>query len=127
MKKIESQITLTFVIMFIVGFIVNGLLDVIYLGKNFFSFGVMSKAILTALIYLMYVWIYTRRYIKLVFLGIFGICFMLMFAFFSLEGVTFSDWVLKDTVTIIVRAVIYLFASFIAFDQAGKLLEESKK
>lgn len=127
MKKIESQITLTFVIMFIVGFIVNGLLDVIYLGKNFFSFGVMSKAILTALFYLMYVWIYTRRYIKLVFLGILGIYFMLMFAFFSLEGVTFSDWVLKDTVTIIVTAVIYLFASFIAFDQAGKLLEESKK
>ena len=125
MKRMESKIALTFAIMFVVGFIVNGLYSVISLGENFFSFGVMAKGMLTALMYLMYVWVYTRRHRTLAVMGVVGIALMIMFAGFSSEGVanTFSGWVWKDTVMM----VVYLAAAFIADHQADKLLEESKE
>lgn len=125
MKRMESKIALTFAIMFVVGFIVNGLYSVISLGESFFSFGVMAKGMMVALIYLMYVWIYTRRHRKLAVMGVLGIAFMIMFAGFASEGVanTFSGWVWKDTV----MTVVYLAEAFIADHQADKLLEESKE
>lgn len=125
MKRMESKIALTFVIMFVVGFIVNGLYSVISLGENFFSFGVMTKGMFTALMYLMYVWIYTRRHRMLAVMGVVGIVLMIMFGEFSSEGIanTFSVWVWKDTVMMIV----YLAAAFIADYQADKLLEEDKE
>lgn len=125
MKRMESKIVLTFAIMFVVGFIVNGLYSVISLGESFFSFGIMAKGMLTALMYLMYVWVYTRRHRTLAVMGVVSIALMVMFAGFSSEGVanTFSGWVWKDTV----MTVVYVVAAFIADHQADKLLEESKE
>lgn len=124
MKRMESKIVLTFAIMFVVGFIINGLYSVISLGESFFSFGIMAKGMLTALMYLMYVWIYTRRHRTLAVMGVVSIALMVMFAGFSSEGVanTFSGWVWKDTV----MSVVYVVAAFIADHQVDKLLEESK-
>ena len=124
MKRMELKITLTFAIMFVVGFIINGLYSVISLGESFFSFGVTANAIFVALVYLFYIWLYTRRHRLLSLIGVCCIGLMILFIGFSSEGVanSFSGWDWKDTVMII-----YCVAFFIADHQADKLLEESKE
>lgn len=125
MKRMESKIALTFAIMFVVGFIINGIYSVITMGANFFTFEVMSDAIFAALFYLFYVWIYSRKHKLLTIMGVVCIGLMLLFAEFSVEGVagSLSGWNWKTTVMLIY----YITASGIADYQANKLLEESKE
>ena len=125
MKRMESKIALTFAIMFVVGFIINGIYSVITMEANFFTFEVMADAIFAALFYLFYVWIYSRKHKLLTVMGVVCIGLMLLFAEFSVEGVagSFSGWDWKSTVMIIY----YITASFIADYQAQKLVEESKE
>lgn len=125
MKKMEKQIAITFAIMFVVGFIINGLYSVISMDSNFFTFGVASNAILFAFIYLFYIWLYTRQHKLLTIIGVCCIGLMLLFINFSSKGfaASFSSWDWRDTVTIIC----YFIASFIADYQSQKLIEESKE
>lgn len=125
MKRMESKIALTFAIMFVVGFIINGIYSVITMEANFFTFEVMSDAIFAALFYLFYVWIYSRKHKLLTIMGVVCIGLMLLFAEFSVEGVagSLSGWDWKTTVMLIY----YITASGIADYQANKLLEESKE
>ena len=58
-KRMELHITITFAIMFVVGVIINGLYSVISMKSNFFTFQVMAKGVIAALVYLVYVWIST--------------------------------------------------------------------
>ena len=76
MKRMESKIALTFAIMFVVGFIINGIYSVITMEANFFTFEVMADAIFAALFYLFYVWIYSRKHKLLTVMGV--VCIGLM-------------------------------------------------
>ena len=125
MKRMELKITLTFAIMFVVGVIINGLYSVISLGESFFSFVVMASAMLSALFYLVYIWINTRRHKYIALLGLFCIGLFVIFASYSSEGSAgaFSSWNWKDTVMIVYYVISYEIACW----QGKKLLEEDKE
>lgn len=125
MKRMELKITLTFAIMFVVGVIISGIESVVSKQSVFFTFEVMADGLFTALVYLGYIWINTRRHQLLTYLGVLGIGFMVMFAAFSSEGVSgaFSGWNWKDTIMCIYYIVVYQIASY----QGKKLLEEDKE
>lgn len=125
MKRMEKRIAITFAIMFVVGFIINGLYSVISMDSNFFTFGVASDAILFALIYLFYIWVYTRQHKSLAIIGVVCIGLMIIFANFSSVGIaaSYSSWDWRDTVI----TICYIIVAFIADYQAEKLIEESKE
>lgn len=125
MKRMKSKIALTFAIIFVVCFIVNGLYSVIFLGEDFFSFGAMRNGMIVALWYFMYIWIQTRRHRMLAMISVTGITFMILFAV-SPEGVVnlFRSWTLEYTVMAIEYVVVYSIAEY---QVATSLLEESKE
>lgn len=59
MKRTVLEITLTFIIMSVVGIIINGLFA-IAITLNFLTFDVVAYGIAMALVYLVYIWIYTQ-------------------------------------------------------------------
>lgn len=87
MKRMELKITLTFAIMFVVGVVISGIYSVVSNQSGFFTVEVMADGLFTALVYLGYVWINTRRHQLLVCLGVACIGFMFLFVLFSSEGV----------------------------------------
>lgn len=125
MKRMELKITLTFVIMFVVGVIISGIDSVVSKQSGFFTFDVMTEGLITALVYLGYIWINTRRHQLLACIGVLGIGSMVIFAVFSSEGVSnaFSGWDWKATIMCIYYIVAYQIASY----QGKKLLEEDKE
>ena len=124
MKRMESKIALTFVIMFVAGVIINGLYSVISLGESFFSFNVMELAMFNALFYLGYIWLNTRRHKLLAHLGLWSIVLFVIFVSCSSDGNAgaFSSWNWRDTILIIYFLVAYMIADY----QGKKLLEEDK-
>ena len=129
MKKMESKIALTFVIVFVVGIIINGLYNVISMNASFFSFEVLVIAMLSALVYMLYIWIFTRRHKTLALIGVSssGLLFLLLGCSFndvalSFESIATSFGTWRDIVMIIYFAIV----SFIAEYQAKKLLKEDK-
>lgn len=62
MKRMELKITLTFAIMFVVGVVISGIYSVVSNQSGFFTVEVMADGLFTALVYLGYVWINTRRH-----------------------------------------------------------------
>ena len=124
MKRMELHITITFAIMFVVGVIINGLYSVISMKSNFFTFEVMAKGVIAALVYLVYVWISTRRHKLLACIGVIGIGLVVIFASFSSEGVvgTYSSWNWKETVMLICYVIAFQIAKY----QSKKLIEEDK-
>lgn len=125
MKRMELHITIVFAIMFVVGVIINGLYSVISMKSNFFTFEVMAKGLMAALVYLGYVWMRTRKHQLLTMIGVLGLCSMGLLISFSSEGVagSFSDWNWSSTVMF----VYYVIAFQIAGYQSEKLLEEDKE
>ena len=125
MKRMELKITLTFAIMFVVGVVISGIYSVVSNQSGFFTVEVMADGLFTALVYLGYVWINTRRHQLLTCLGVACIGFMFLFVLFSSEGVSgaFSGWNWKDTVMCVYYIVSYQIASY----QGKKLLEEDKE
>ena len=112
MKKIGLRIALTFAVMFIIAFIIDGLYRSISLGESFFSLETAISAIVSASMYLMYLWISTRRYKLLTYLGVAAIVFLIIcFEFYS-EGVVdvSIDWVWKDTVKMVYYAIAFVIA-----------------
>lgn len=73
MKRMEKQIAITYAIMFVVGFIINWLYSVISMDSNFFNLEVASSAIWVAFIYLIYVWLFTRKSFPLAFIGLLSV------------------------------------------------------
>lgn len=59
MKRTVLEITLTFIIMSVVGIIINGLFGMA-ITSNFLTFDVVAYGIAMALVYLVYIWIYTQ-------------------------------------------------------------------
>lgn len=125
MKRMELKITLTFAIMFVVSFIINGIHSVITMESNFFTFEVTANALIAAIVYLGYIWINSRRHQLLTLIGVLAICFLVIFIEFSSEGVagSFSGWDWKATV----MCFYYIIAFQIAKYQGEKLIEEDKK
>lgn len=125
MKRMELEISLTFAIMFVIGVIINGIYSVVVLASSFFSFNVLANGLWGAMCFLLYIWINTRRYQLLTLLGLISIIVLLLFIFFSSEGVsgTFSGWNWKDTID----CVYYIIAYIIAIYQGEELLEEDKE
>lgn len=125
MKRMELKITLTFAIMFVVGVIISGIYSVISKQSGFFTFEVMADGLFTALVYLGYIWINTRRHQLLTYLGVLGIAFMVLLAGFSSEGVSgvFNSWNWKNTIMCIYYFVAFQIASY----QGSRLLEEDKE
>ena len=125
MKRMELHITITFAIMFVVGVIINGLYSVISIKSNFFTFEVMTKGVIAALVYLGYVWINTRKHKLLADIGVIGIALVYLFASFSSEGVvgTYSSWNWKETVMLICYVIAFQIANY----QSKKLIEEDKE
>ena len=121
MKRMEIKITVTFAIMFVVGVIINGIYDVISTNSNFFTFEVVAKGFVMALVYLAYIWINTRRHQMLVNLGIFSCCcLVLMLKRNSFEELVVSGWNWYSTILCIYFVVAYPIARY----QGKKLLIE---
>ena len=125
MKRMESRIVITFAIMFVVGVCLSGLYSVISMQSNFFTFAVIAKGLIDALMYLIYVWMNSRRHKVLAYIGFFGLGFVILFISFSSEGVagTFSNWNWYNTVMCVEYSVAFLIAIY----QGEKLLEEDKE
>lgn len=125
MKRMELKITLTFAIMFVVSFIINGIYSVITMNLNFFTFEAMVNALFAALIYLGCIWINSRRHQLLAHIGALAICLLGLFIFFSSKGVSgsFSGWNCET----IVMCIYYIIAFQIAEYQGKKLLEEDEE
>ena len=125
MKKMEQKIALTFVIMFVVSLIINGIHSIITMESNFITFEVMTTALIDAIAYLVYIWIISRRHRLLAFIGALAICLVVLFAYFSSVGSSdlFSGWDWKGTV----MCIYYMIAAIISVYQGEKLLEEDKE
>ena len=125
MKRMELKITLTFAIIFVVGVIIRGIYSVISKQSSFFTFEVMADGLFTALVYLGYIWINTRRHQLLTFLEVLSIAFMVLLVGFSSERISgvFNSWNWKNTIMCIYCIVTFLIASY----QGSRLLEEDKE
>lgn len=131
MKKMELKIILTFALMFCISLIINGIYNLISLDASFFSFEALSIAMLSALVYLVYIWSYTRRHKTLALIGISCSGLLLLFlscsangAPVSFEGIatSFGGWDWRA----IVMIIYFVIAAFIADYQAEKLLKEDE-
>ena len=116
-KRMELQITMTFVIMFIVGVIIFGIHSIIQ-DSNFLNFEVMTEASLSALIYLIYIWIYTRKHQILASIGFLSVFLTVVFAYVAATGETgILSWNWYDVIMILY----FVVASSIAKYQGKKL------
>ena len=125
MKRMELEIALTFAVMLVISFVINGIYSVLAMNSNFVTFKVMAIALSDALFYLGFIWINTRRHQLLTAIGVLAISFMCLFISFSSEGVAglFNDWDWKA----IVMFIYYMIAVLIATHQGKELLEEDKE
>ena len=125
MKRMELEITLTFIIMSIVGIIINGFCFGIAMNSNFLNFDAIAYGIAMALVYLVFIWIFTRRHQWLASLGFFSFCLMLMLIAFSSCGVAilsnYSNWYY------ICLFIYFIITGQIAKYHGQKLLEEDEK
>lgn len=110
MKKTESKITLTFVIFFVAGFILYGIYNSATLGRKFFSIDVLANAILVSLVYLLFVWLETRKHRQLAALGIVAVCALVVFS----TGSNDMAWRWKDTILVIYMVAEYIVALYYA-------------
>ncbi len=124
MKRMELKITLTFVIMLIVGIIINGIYNVITTNSNFFTCEVVAGGFLMALVYLGYIWISTRRHQLLIILGLVSFAIMITLISISSVGVagTFSAWNWYWTIWCIYCSISCVIAKY----HGKKLLQEDK-
>lgn len=135
--KMESKITLTFMIMFAISVIISGINSVVVEGKGFFTFQMWADAIFYAFVYLIYIWINTRKHKTLAWLGLFVILTLIGIYFLTIAeaisvtstatvtdtGLVFSI----DKFIIFVLRCTYCFIAYgIARRQGEKLLEEDK-
>lgn len=123
MKRMRLQVAVTFFILFVIASIISGIYNVVSM-KNFFTLQVIEEGIFAAIVYLIYLWLSTRRnklkaYICFV---IFGILLLLLIVAFSHWGVDniLSSWNWKNSVMI----VYYTISFRIAEEQGKELLEE---
>lgn len=126
MKRMESKIALTYVIMFVLAVIINGIYSVVSSHSGFFTLEVIANGLFTALVYLAYIWINTRRHRVLTFIGVvsIGLLSFIFVVLFSEEFLgKFSDWNWKSGIMVIY----YIIASQISSYQSKKLLEEDKE
>lgn len=125
MKRMELEITLTFIIMSIVGIIINGFYFGIAMNSNFLNFDAIAYGIAMALVYLVCIWIFTRRHQWLALLGFLSFCLMLMLIAFSSGGVAifsnYSNWYY------ICLFIYFIITCQIAKYHGQKLLEEDEK
>lgn len=134
--KMETKITLTFMIMFVVSVIISGIQEVVVWGKNFFTLGMWTDALFCASIYLIYIWINTRKHKRLANLAFFvALILMLLFTITIGDGIgvfsttsntesVFSGFSILRTIFMVVKVVYFFVASRIAERQAEELLEE---
>lgn len=124
--KMETKIAITFFFMFIAGVVINGIYSVVSMNSNFFTFGVLEKGIFFALIYLFYIWIYTRRHKMLTLIGVNCIGLMSIFSTlssFGVDNIRYSNWYGNYIILIIFCIV----SAGIAAYQSEKLLEEENE
>lgn len=122
MKRMKSRIAITFVIIFVVGVLINGLNNIISLKKNLVTFDALVGAMQMALFYLMYIWMYTRKNQRLVFVGAIGVLIFLIFFVYAagaedelISSLNFFDFI---------NLIYYIIAASIANYQANQLLLE---
>lgn len=130
MKRMKTKIALTFVIVVIVGIIINGLIHVLTSQGNFITLDVIIRGIFCGIFYLSYIWSLTRRHPILTFTCIIIILAVLLLGIFLLIPTTFEvlkqtpvdyfESVLRDIASVIFYIVMYLIATY----QAKKLIKE---
>lgn len=106
--------------MFIAGVFINEIYSAVSMNSGFFTFGVLEKGLIFALIYLSYIWIFTRQHELLALIGAGGIVFIIMsLSPCSLE-VDNANWNWSKTILFIFCIVSAAIANY----QGEKLLEE---
>ena len=120
----EAKIAVTFVLFAFIGIIINGCYSVISLEESFLSFEVIGNGLITALAYLMYIWIHTRRHKVLAIMGVCGIALIILCFLEKSTTPIALNW--KDTLFTIIYLATYVVAYVVASYQAKKLLEEER-
>ena len=118
----KSRIAITFVIMFVVGVLINGLNNIISLKVDFVTFDALADATLMALFYLMYIWMYTRKHQMLVFSGLTGVLIFLIFFVYTAGAA--DELISSLNLFYFIKLIYYCIAASIANYQANQLLIE---
>lgn len=127
MKRMESKIALTFAIMFIVGVIINGIYMAIFDDLNPITVKeVLVLGLFMALLYIVFVWINTRRHQMLILIGVTCCALVAVLCLSSLvggAGVVFSSFS-NNWKQCMIWGIYGIISSQIASYQGRKLLEE---
>lgn len=123
MKRMELKISLTFAIMFAIGIIISGIYSVTAMDSSFFTWGVLAEALSYSLVFLMFIWLSTRRHPLLAGLGLLSIGVFLLAIVFYFDGASeavYDGWNWKDTISGLYCIIAFIIASY----QGNKLLKE---
>lgn len=124
MKEIELKITLTSIIMFLIGIINYGAYNVLVNKQPFITFEVMADGAMVALIYLFLIWVNSRRHQKLTILGIVYMLIIFLYLYSNKMEVTLSESVVNWKAIYLVGYCIISFE--ISSYQGKKLLNQEK-
>lgn len=122
MKRMKSRIAITFVIIFVVGVLINGLNNIISLKTNLVTFDALVDAMQIALAYLMYIWMYTTKHQRLVFVGATVVLIFLIFFVYA-AGVA-DELISSLNLFSFIKLIYYCIAASIANYQANQLIED---
>lgn len=129
MKRMELQISLTFVIMCVVGIILSGIISVISGKTGFITNEVLVYGISAGLMYLGFIWIWASRHLFLALVSTIAIELVILQIILlckNIAGVSvvFDAWNLLQNIVLAINCVIGILISKY---QAKKLLEEDNK
>ena len=132
MKRMEIEISLTFVIIAIVSTIIFGCYSILFTSNKFITFNVLTNAFTVSMWYMIYIWAWTRRHKILAWLGIWGLGAMSTFFllnFSSTVGISNSE-IIENIFSVdgeyAILMILYVISNFVAFAQSEELLEEDK-
>lgn len=128
-KKYELRIARTYVIMLAIGIIINELWNVVAMSASFFTAKVILDGLFFGLFYLFLVWINTRKYQVLTYVGVLSVLLLLpALGVGQIIGAELdTEFTVGKLLVALVRIIYFGVAAVLATFQSYKLLEEEQE